>query len=130
MSKNQPEYHLQVQICKWLDSQYPKVLYLSDTISAVKLTFPQQLRNKAIQKEGFKCPDLLILKPNKTYHGLFIELKVKSSYKKDGTLLKNKHLEYQQKTINDLNLNNYYSCFSWGFEMTKEIIEDYLNDYQ
>lgn len=125
--KNQPEFILQKQICKWLDLQFPKVLYLSDTIASVKLTIPQQQRNKQIQKEGFKCPDLLILEPNNIYHGLFIELKVKSPYKKDGSLYKNKHLKTQQKTIKDLTQKGYYSCFSWGFEMTKNIITEYFN---
>lgn len=125
--KNQPEFILQKQICKWLDLQFPKVLYLSDTIASVKLTIPQQKRNKQIQKEHFKCPDLLILEPNNIYHGLFIELKVKSPYKKDRSLYKDEHLEAQQKTIKDLNQKGYYSCFSWGFEMTKNIITEYLN---
>lgn len=130
MSKNQPEYELQKSICKWLDLQHPKLLYLSDTIASVKLTIPQQARNKSIQKKCFKCPDLLILHPNNTYHGLFIELKVKSPYKKDGTLLKNEHLEGQDKTIKELNEKGYLACFSWGFEMTKGIIEKYINDYK
>ena len=130
MSKKQPEFELQKSICKWLDLQYPNLLYLSDTIASVKLTIPQQVRNKAIQKKGFKCPDLLILQPNDIYHGLFIELKIKSPYKKDGTLLKDEHLEEQQKTIKDLNLKGYFSCFSWGFEMTKDIINKYLNNYK
>lgn len=99
MSKKQPEFELQKSICKWLDLQYPNILYLSDTIASVKLTMPQQQRNKSIQKKGFKCPDLLILQPNDIYHGLFIELKVKSPYKKDGTLFKDEHLEEQQKQL-------------------------------
>jgi len=130
MSKKQPEFELQKSICKWLDLQYPNILYLSDTIASVKLTMPQQQRNKSIQKKGFKCPDLLILQPNDIYHGLFIELKVKSPYKKDGTLFKDEHLEEQQKTIKDLNSKGYFSCFSWGFDMTKSIIEEYLNNYK
>lgn len=130
MSKKQPEYELQKSICKWLDLQHPKLLYLSDTIASVTLTFPQQVRNKAIQKNGFKCPDLLILEPNDVYHGLFIELKVKSPYKKDGTLFKDDHLKEQQKTIKELSLKGYYSCFSWDFEMTINIINEYLNNYK
>lgn len=130
MSKKHIEFELQKAICKWLDLQYPNVLYLSDTIASIKLTIPQQVRNKSIQKKGFKCPDLLILHPNGTYHGLFIELKVKSPYKKDGTLLKDEHLEEQEKTIKDLNAIGYLSCFSWGFGMTKSIIEEYLINYK
>lgn len=123
-----PEYDLQKQICKWLQYQFPKVLFLSDTIAAVKLTIPQGARNKAIQKEGFKTPDLLILEPNEKYYGLFIELKIESPYKKNGDLKSSEHLEGQLKSINQLKERGYYACFSWGFQMTKEIIEKYLKN--
>ena len=124
--KSQPEYTLQKQICQWLSKNHPDILFLSDTIASVKLTMPQAIRNKAIQKEGFKTPDLLIFEPRGNYKGLFIELKVKSPFKKNGELLKCDHLEGQQKTINDLNEKGYFACFSWSFEMTIEIIENYL----
>lgn len=128
MSKNQPEFDLQKSICKWISVQYPNLLFLSDTIASVKLTIPQQNRNSLIQKKGFKTPDLLIFEPNKDFKGLFIELKVKSPLKKDGTLLKCEHLEGQLKTINDLKKRGYYACFSWSFEMTVSIIENYLKN--
>lgn len=124
--KKQPEFELQKAICKWISIQYPKALFLSDTISSVKLTIPQQVRNSLIQKKGFKTPDLLIFEPNKKYKGLFIELKVKSPFKKDGELLKDEHLVGQQKTIYELKERGYYACFSWSFEMTKEIIDCYF----
>ena len=69
------EYQLQKDVCRYISLRYPKVLFLSDTIGNVKLTMLQAARNKAIQKTGFACPDLLILQPNKKYKGLFIELK-------------------------------------------------------
>ncbi len=109
-----------------MNIQYPDVLYMSDTIANVKLTIPQSVRNKKIQKEGFKCPDLLILEPKGKYHGLFIELKVKNIYKKNGELLKNDHLDGQAKTISDLKDKGYYATFSIGFENTKQIIDWYM----
>ena len=124
--KQQPEYHLQVAICQWLRIQHPKVLFLSDTIASCRLTIPQQVRNKAIQKEHFKCPDLIILHPNKYFHGLFIELKVDSPFKKNGELKASEHLQGQQSTIDDLNARGYHACFSWGFDMTVNIINRYL----
>lgn len=127
MSKNQPEFELQKAICKWISIQYPNVLFLSDTIASVKLTIPQQVRNMQIQKKDFKTPDLLIFEPKGKYSALFIELKVKSPFKKDGDLLKCKHLESQLKTIKQLNENGYYACFSWSFEMTIDIINKYLS---
>jgi len=122
------EYSLQKQICKWLQYQHRSVLFLSDTIAAVKLTIPQGARNKAIQKEGFKTPDLLILQPNDKYHGLFIELKIESPYKKNGELKSSEHLEGQLKSIEQLKERGYYATFSWSFSMTTKIINDYLNN--
>lgn len=127
MSKNQPEFELQKQICRWISYQYPNMLFLSDTIASVKLTIPQQNRNKLIQKNNFKTPDLLIFEPKGSFSGLFIELKVKSPFKKNGEILKDEHLEGQLKTINDLKSKGYYACFSWSFEMTISIINQYMS---
>ena len=128
MSKNQPEFELQKQVCRWLCVQYPKILFLSDTIASVKLTIPQQRRNSLIQKKGFKATDLALFIPNQKYHGLFIELKVKSPFKLNGELYKDEHLEGQYITIQKLRDKGYYACFSWSFEMTTKIINDYLSN--
>lgn len=125
-TKKQPEYHLQKMVCQYLRLQFPDVLFLSDTVASVGLTVPQGVRNKAVQKHGFKTPDLLILEPRGGYAGLFIELKVESPFKKDGTLKKDKHLEGQMKSINDLKKKGYYASFAWGFEMTKTMIDNYM----
>ena len=124
--KQQPEYQLQVAICNYLKYQYKDVLFLSDTIASVRLTQTQGIRNKKIQKENFKTPDLLILEPRANFSGLFLELKVKSPFKKDGTLKSDKHLEGQQKSINDLCQKGYSASFSVGFEETKSKIDEYL----
>ena len=125
-----PEYQLQRQITAYLSIQYPGVLFLSDTIANLRLSVPQRVRNKAIQKDGFSCPDLLILQPNKRFKGLFIELKTKSPYKKNGELFKNDHLENQQKAIKQLNYLGYYATFSTGFDETKKIIDHYMKSIE
>jgi len=126
--KKQPEYNLQVMVCNYLKYQHQNVLFLSDTVANLRMTFPQLARNKKIQKKDFHCPDVLILEPNKKYHGLFIELKIETPFKKTGELKKSNHLQGQQKTINELNSKGYFACFSWSFEQTKDIIDNYLND--
>jgi len=123
-----PEFELQKQVCKYLDLQWPKILYISDTIAAVKLTMPQAIRNKQIQKQGFKTPDLIIFHPNKYFHGLFLELKVKSPYQRNGQLYSDDHLQGQQDTLNDLSKLGYFAQFAWSFEMAKGIIDNYLKD--
>ncbi len=65
------EIKLQQQVSRYLKYQYPNVDFLSDTVANLKLTETQQKRNKSIQCQNFKCPDLLILEPNSTYNGLF-----------------------------------------------------------
>lgn len=127
-----PEYELQKQICRWLSIQHPKVLFMSDTIASCKLTMRQAVRNKAIQKETFKTPDLIILEPNKGWHGLFIELKTESPFLKSDpyVLKKSEHVEGQLKTMQDLAMKGYKCHFSWNFEQTKSIIENYLNPNQ
>ncbi len=128
--KEQPEFILQKEVCQWLRKQYPKVMFMSDTIAAVKLTKPQAVRNKSIQKEGFKCPDLLIFEPRGIYHGLFIELKVETPFKKDGSIKASQddHLLKQNKTLFNLYDIGYYACFAWTFEMSVDIITDYMNN--
>jgi hypothetical protein len=122
-----PEYELQKSVCKYLNLKYPNVLYMSDTIAHSKLTMMQALRNKAIQKDAFKCPDLLIFYPNGTYCGLFIELKVKSPYKLNGELKKDPHLQGQQSTINTLNIIGYKALFCTGIDEAIKTIDEYFN---
>jgi hypothetical protein len=126
--KKQPEYELQSAICRYLSYQFPDILFLSDTIASLKLTPAQANRNKKIQKFGFSCPDLLILEPRNGYSGLFIELKIETPFKKNGEIKASKddHLKNQLEAINKLNEKGYKSVFSWNFDMTKDIIDNYL----
>jgi hypothetical protein len=122
------EYNLQKQVCQYLNYQYPNVFFLSDTIANLKLSIPQQVRNNAIQKKNFHCPDLLILEPNNTYNGLFIELKTATPYKLNGEIKASSkdHLLNQQKTILKLNEKGYKSFFAWDFETIIKEIDNYL----
>lgn len=122
------EYELQKQVCTYLKMQYPHVMFLSDTVANLSLTMMQATRNKAIQKPGFKCPDLIILHPNKKHKGLFLELKTRSPYQKNGKLYKSEHLEGQQLTMDRLNNIGYFATFSTGFEHSKDFIDRYMKD--
>ena len=123
------EYDLQVAVCRYLSYQYADILFTSDTIANLKLTQAQASRNKKIQKTGFSTPDLLILEPRNGFSGLFIELKIDTPFKKDGEIKAsaNDHLKGQLETIEKLNAKGYSAHFSWSFDMTKEIIDNYLN---
>lgn len=121
------EFHLQKAVCQYLNYQYPDVLFLSNTVANLKLTIPQQARNKAIQKSGFKIPDLIILEPKGEYSGLFIELKIETPFKKNGEIKSNEHLKGQLETIQKLNDKRYKALFVWSFEQAKNEIDNYLN---
>ena len=127
--KKQPEYELQKAVCQYLSLQYPTVLFLSDTVASLKLTYQQQVRNSSIQKKGFHCPDLIILQPNKYFFGLFIELKTQTPFKLNGQIKtsQNDHLKNQYNTIEKLNSMEYYAGFAWSFEQAKKIIDEYLS---
>lgn len=127
--KQQHEFKIQQAVSQFLRVQYPNVKFLSDTVASVKLTKAQAARNKSIQCNAFKCPDLIILYPNEKYKGLFIELKAKPITKKNNDeLLKNEHVEQQQKTIDKLNELGYFASFAIGFSQAVEIIENYMNN--
>ena len=118
------EYNLQKAVCNYLNLQYHEVLYIS-TGTSLKLTMNQAVRNKAIQNDGFKCPDLLILKPVYPWHGLFIELKTDNIFRQNGNF-KSEHIKAQYETIKKLNELGYSAMFAIGFDQAKEIIDGYL----
>jgi hypothetical protein len=122
------EYELQKSVARYLSYQYPEIYFFSDTIASVKLTERQAGRNKLIQKNNFKMPDLIIFEPRNNFCGLFIELKIETPFKKDGTIKASSkdHLKLQQECLLKLTSKGYKAEFSWNFDMTKQIIDDYL----
>jgi predicted enzyme involved in methoxymalonyl-ACP biosynthesis len=143
MAYNHEEYGLQKSICKYLELQYNHVMFLSDAISNVSLTRPQQVRNTQIQKRGFSCPDLMIFAPRNGYHGLFLELKKCTPYKKNGELSKQMvkvkdesgrvtkvydHLEEQDRALRTLRKEGYKAEFCWSLDMAIGMIREYMNE--
>jgi hypothetical protein len=122
------EYELQKSVARYLSYHYPEIDFFSDTIASVKLTERQASRNKLIQKNNFKMPDLIIFQPRHNFCGLFIELKIETPFKKDGTIKASQkdHLKLQHECLQKLTSKGYKAVFSWGFDMTKEIIDEYL----
>jgi hypothetical protein len=124
-----PEFVLQTQICKWLKMQHPGVHFMSDTVANLELTDQQKGRNSKIQDSGFHCPDLMIYAVRGRYAGLFIELKAESPYYKShpDKLKKNKHVEDQAQTIEELRKEGYFACFAWEFTQITNLINRYLS---
>lgn len=129
-TKLQPEYQLQTLVCRWLIMQHPSVLFLSDVRAAVKLTIPQQMRLKKLQKPSFACPDLMLFAPNRHYAGMFLELKASSPYKRNGELRTDDHLHAQWASITHLRELGYHADFYWDYDQISTAINEYLREVE
>lgn len=112
-------------VCNYLRLAYPKIIFLSES-SGVRTSIGLATKLKKTRSSDVHL-DLYILEAVKNYHGLILELKADSVYKKDGTLFKSEHLEDQQKTINKLMNKGYYASFACGFDEAKILIDNYLH---
>lgn len=121
------EYELQKQIAQYLELKYPNVLFSSGVIN-LALTHRQRGMNSAIQKRLFSPPDMVLFEARRNFNGFFMELKTKSVYKENGKLLKNKHLEQQERSINKLIAKNFFAQFVWSFDQAKGLIDWYMSD--
>lgn len=115
------------QVCRYLDLQYPKVLYITD-LSGIKLPTGLAVKAKKQRCKSFKIPDLIILEPRPGYHGLIIEIKksIDEIMRKDGTIRKSEHLVEQRKSLNHLEGIGYKAVFGCGFQHCKEVIDKYM----
>jgi hypothetical protein len=120
------ESQVHTAICKYLQTQYPKVLFTSEQ-SGLKVT-----KNQAVQlKKTRSCsglPDIMIFEPRHNYHGLFLEVKKEGTiiYRKDGDLTANSHIRKQEEILHQLNSKGYMAEFVVGFDEAKVLIDYYL----
>ena len=142
--KYNSEHSLYEQIARYLQLQYPSVIYRFDIGSDLKLTPGQAAKHKRLHPErGY--PDLYIAESSENisskdwngivrewgfYFGLYLEIKTESNspYKKDGTLKKDQHLEEQARMLEKLRARGYKAEFGVGFEGCKKIIDEYLRN--
>ena len=142
--KYSSEHNLYEQIARYLQLQYPNVIYRFDVGADLKLTPGQAAKHKRLHPErGY--PDLYIAESRENvnskdwngivrewgfYFGLYLEIKTESNspYKKDGTLKKDQHLEEQARMLEKLRARGYKAEFGVGFEGCKKIIDEYLRN--
>jgi hypothetical protein len=137
------ESTIHLQVCHYLQRQYPKIIFRTDFAAGIKMTMAQAIKHRNLQS-GRAYPDLFIAEPRAGAHGLFIELK------KDGTKLTrtkdakqiNKgdykirkigdwfdpHIEEQAEMLALLSAKGYVAMFGIGFDAAKDIIDKYLDD--
>jgi len=121
------EESIQIQVCTYLKLQYPKLIWVCDFAAGIRLNIGQAVKAKKLRSSK-GLPDIMIFKPNKFYHGLFIELKTVTPYKKGGDLKSNEHLELQANILDRLSNEMYYASFAVGFYEAIEIIDNYMEN--
>lgn len=121
------EKQMHMQVCKYLDLQYPDVIYLSDP-SGMRVTPGLIMEIKAKRCKKYKIPDLIILHPSGHYKGMCIEIKKDLSQivTKNGTMRKDKHLLEQLRTLQRLQILGYAAIFAAGFDHAKQAIDLYF----
>lgn len=126
--RNKKEYEIAKGIATYLKLNYPKIIFHVD-LAGLNLSRAQAGMLKATQG-GRGWPDLFIAQPSGQYHGLLIELKHETPFKLNGELKKDEHLEEQRDMMAQLSERGYLAQFSWGFDMTKELIDNYLKEWK
>jgi len=119
------EKELHLAVCAYIKMQFPKVIFTSD-LSGLKLTIGQSVQVKKMRSSN-GIPDILIFKPNKEYHGLFIELKKDGArlFKKDGNFVSD-HIKEQVDIKNKLLSLGYFADIAIGFDEAKKLIDAYM----
>jgi hypothetical protein len=115
------EHLEQAQLMAWAESQihvYPQLANLFAIPNGGHRHPGVALKLKA---EGVRSGvlDLFLGWPSGSYHGLFIEMKIKP----------NKPSNNQKEWIERLNKAGYCCCVAYSFEEAKEDILNYLNHY-
>lgn len=119
------EDRIAIQLADYIYLQYPNIIAHFDTGSGGTTSIGMAMRNKRLNKRrGF--PDLFIAEPTAHFKGLFIEIKAKLPFKKNGELYAGDHLKEQQAMLTELMLRGYWAVFGVGFDACKEIIDTYL----
>lgn len=76
--------------------------------------------NAKLKRQGLLAgvSDIIILTPNKDYHGLVIELKVKTGRVSDS----------QKNFLQQCLRNGFYACVVYSLDALKEVLTDYLEN--
>ena len=155
IAKYSSEHNLYEQIARYLQLQYPNIIYRFDIAADLKLTMGQAVKLKRLHpKRGY--PDLFIAEPKvaktqcrvltdeertelekgmefirvkiqQNYHGLYLEIKKDGEKltKKDGSW-RTPHVAEQAEMLERLRQAGYKAEFGVGFDECKQIIDKYI----
>lgn len=120
-----PEQQMHRALCQWLKLAHPSIYFESDP-SGLRVSVGLRAILKSTRSNHAHI-DLFIAEPRGHYHGMFIELKSKTPFKKDGSLKKDEHLEAQAITMANLTTRGYHCIHAWTLNDAMEEINSYLN---
>lgn len=122
----QKESEIHIAICKYIQMQYPNVLFTSES-SGLRVSMYQAKKLKQMRSCA-GLPDIMIFEPKRSYFGLFIEVKRDGTtiYKKDGGLVADKHIREQEEILHQLKQKGYLAEFVVGFDDAKALIDYYF----
>jgi len=123
------EEKIQMAVSKYLKKEYPDVVFVCDFAAGYRVPIWIGSIIK-LMRSSSGLPDVIILEPNKSYHGLCIELKRedKNPFKKDGGLKSDEHLEKQYEVLCKLESKGYLARFAVGIEEAKSVIKEYMSN--
>jgi len=122
------ESNLASNVAKFMQVQFPTAIYQYTIGADVRLPINTARRLHKLNgrwSKGFV--DIFIYEARNGYHGLAIELKAVTPFKKNGELKKDSHLENQANFHKELEARGYKAIFTTGFEETVEAIREYLS---
>ncbi len=125
------ERELALQIAKYLQTNFPNILFRFDLAADLKLSIGQAKRQKRLHpNRGY--PDLFIAQPNKYCHGQYLELKKEGTtvWLKNGQLTSDSHIREQMATLIKLRMLGYNAQMVVGWDATKKAIDDYMQDVE
>jgi hypothetical protein len=128
MPNNQREKKISIELAKYINLQYPDVIFFPDA-SGVRLTMGQAIQLRVQRCNRYKIPDFFILEPKGVYNGLILELKKEgeSPYLKDGNLSNSKHIQEQHKSMLKLRSVGYFADFAVGLDEAIYRVNWYMN---
>jgi hypothetical protein len=110
------ENKFQRSVAQWLNLQYPNLLWWHTPNEGKRSKFEQWLAKILGIRAGVS--DIIILHPNKQFHGIAMELKVAP----------NKATSAQLKFLKQAEQAGFYTCIAYNIEEVMQIISSYLRD--
>ena len=110
------ENKFQRAVAQWLDMQHPNLLWWHTPNEGKRSNFERWLAKILGMRAGVS--DIVILQPNKSFHGIVMELKVG----------KNKCTPAQSKFLQQAQHLQYYACTCYSIDEVINVVNSYCAD--